>query len=80
MNKNSVFDEDLNYLRKSLIEHPLYNSMNSLSDIKKFMEIHVFAVGFYVIIKKSSNESNMYKYPWIPSQNSLTARLINEIV
>ena len=45
MDKNSVFfDDDLNYLRKSLIEHPLYNSMENLSDIKKFMEVHVYAV------------------------------------
>ena len=44
MDKNSsFFDEDLIDLRKSLIEHPLYNSMDNLNDIKKFMEIHVFA-------------------------------------
>ena len=82
MNKNSVFfDEDLNYLRKSLIEHPLYNSMNSLSDIKKFMEIHVFAVwDFMSLVKNLQMNLTCINTPWIPSQNSLTARLINEIV
>ena len=82
MDKNSVFfDKDLNYLRKSLIEHPLYNSMNSLSDIVKFMEVHVFAVwDFMSLVKNLQMNLTCINTPWIPSENSLTARLINEIV
>ena len=82
MNKNSVFfDDDLNYLRKSLIEHPLYNSMENLSDIKKFMEVHVYAVwDFMSLVKNLQMNLTCISTPWIPSENSLTARLINEIV
>ena len=82
MNKNSVFfDDDLNYLRKSLIEHPLYNSMTNLSDIKKFMEVHVYAVwDFMSLVKNLQMNLTCISTPWIPSENSLTARLINEIV
>lgn len=82
MDKNSVFfDKDLNYLRKSLIEHPLYNSMDNLSDIKKFMEVHVYAVwDFMSLVKNLQMNLTCISTPWIPSENSLTARLINEIV
>ena len=82
MDKNSVFfDENLNYLRKSLIEHPLYNSMDNLSDIKKFMEVHVYAVwDFMSLVKNLQMNLTCISTPWIPSENSLTARLINEIV
>ena len=82
MDKSSIFfDKDLNYLRKSLIEHPLYNSMNNLSDIVKFMEIHVFAVwDFMSLVKNLQMNLTCINTPWIPSENSLTARLINEIV
>ena len=82
MDKNSVFfDDDLNYLRKSLIEHPLYNSMENLSDIKKFMEVHVYAVwDFMSLVKNLQMNLTCISTPWIPSENSFTARLINEIV
>ena len=82
MDKNSsFFDEDLIDLRKSLIEHPLYNSMDNLNDIKKFMEIHVFAVwDFMSLVKNLQINLTCISTPWIPSKNSLTARLINEIV
>ena len=54
MKKGSVFfDEDLNYLRKSLVEHPLYNSMENLNDIKKFMEVHVYAVWDFMSLVKN---------------------------
>ena len=82
MDKNSVFfDENLNYLRKSLIEHPLYNSMDNLSDIKKFMEVHVYAVwDFMSLVKNLQMNLTCTSTPWVPPENSLTARLINEIV
>ena len=77
----NFFDKDLNVLRKSLIEHPLYNSMDNLSDIKKFMETHVFAVwDFMSLVKNLQMNLTCVSTPWIPSKNSLTARLINEIV
>ena len=82
MDKTSAFfDQDLNDLRKSLIEHPLYNSMENLSDIKKFMEVHVYAVwDFMSLVKNLQMNLTCVSTPWIPSENSLTARLINEIV
>lgn len=82
MDKTSAFfDQDLNDLRKSLIEHPLYNSMENLNDIKKFMEVHVYAVwDFMSLVKNLQMNLTCVSTPWIPSENSLTARLINEIV
>ena len=82
MEKNSdFFDEDLNKLRKSLIKHPLYNSMNNLSDIKKFMETHVFAVwDFMSLVKSLQINLTSVNIPWVPPEDGLTGRLINEIV
>ena len=82
METNSVFfDEELNNLRRLLIEHPLYNSMENLGDIRKFMEIHVFAVwDFMSLVKNLQMNLTCINTPWIPSKNTLTARLINEIV
>ena len=82
METNSVFfDEELNNLRRLLIEHPLYNSMENLGDIRKFMEIHVFAVwDFMSLVKNLQMNLTCINTPWIPSKNTSTARLINEIV
>ena len=82
METNSVFfDEELNNLRRLLIEHPLYNSMENLGGIRKFMEIHVFAVwDFMSLVKNLQMNLTCINTPWIPSKNTLTARLINEIV
>lgn len=74
-------DDKLTPLKHTLIEHPLYREINSIEDIRFFMEQHVFAVwDFMSLVKKLQAELTCTTTPWIPSQNPLAGRLINEIV
>ncbi|MES2627729.1 MAG: DUF3050 domain-containing protein [Bacteroidota bacterium] len=68
-------------LRKQLVEHPLYASINSLDDLQIFMEHHMFAVwDFMSILKALQNELTCTSIPWVPKGTPALRRLINEIV
>ncbi len=67
--------------RDILNTHPIYSSIKTISDLKIFMENHIFAVwDFMSILKSLQIELTCVKTPWIPKKNSHAARLINEIV
>lgn len=68
-------------LRKQLIEHPLYGSINSVDHLQIFMEHHMFAVwDFMSILKALQNELTCTSVPWVPKGTPALRRLINEIV
>ena len=72
---------ELRPLRKKLQQHPVYKSIDSITDIRLFMEQHVFAVwDFMSLLKQLQNELTCTEIPWRPSGHPLSARLINEIV
>jgi len=68
-------------LKKSLIEHPIYQKIDSLEALWLFMEHHVFPVwDFMSLLKVLQRELTSVDVPWMPVENSLGCRLINEIV
>ena len=71
----------LDEYRSVLVNHPLYNKIDSIDAIQRFMETHVFAVwDFMSLLKRLQLELTCASIPWIPVGNPTTRRLINEIV
>ena len=74
-------EKELYPLRKRLQNHKVYSSVHNLSDIRLFMEQHIFAVwDFMSLLKKLQNLLSCNSIPWRPSGYPAASRLINEIV
>jgi hypothetical protein len=68
-------------LRRQLVEHEMYRHIETLQDLRIFMENHVFAVwDFMSLLKSLQHHLTCVALPWIPRGDRLSRRLINEIV
>jgi hypothetical protein len=77
----SLLGESVDAQREQLIAHPLYNKINSLDDLRRFTEHHVFAVwDFMSLLKALQRLLTCTTLPWLPIGNGATRYLINEIV
>ena len=68
-------------LYSQLAAHPLYRSFHTIADVRTFMESHVFAVwDFMSLLKTLQRGLTCVEVPWLPTSDSSSRRLINEIV
>jgi len=67
--------------RQRLVEHPLYQRINTLDELQLFTEQHIFAVwDFMSLLKALQQQLTCTSLPWLPVGNAETRYLINEIV
>lgn len=68
-------------LRNELLEHPVYQVLDTPERMRQFMQLHVFAVwDFMSLLKALQRELTCVTVPWVPSAQSEAARFINDIV
>ncbi|PAV89754.1 hypothetical protein WR25_11218 isoform D [Diploscapter pachys] len=74
-------EKRLEPLRKKLEKHPLYAAVQSVDDLRYFMQNHVFAVwDFMSLLKVLQRHLTCVDIPWEPKGFRESRRLINEIV
>ena len=67
--------------RQLLLNNGLYFRLQTMADLRQFMEHHVFAVwDFMSLLKGLQRDLTCVELPWVPTANPATRRLINEIV
>jgi hypothetical protein len=68
-------------IRQEIIDHPIYETLNDLEDLRTFAEVHVFAVwDFMSLLKSLQRNLTCVDTPWVPVGSANTRFLINEIV
>lgn len=67
--------------KETLLQHPLYSKVQSIEDLHRFLESHVYAVwDFMSLLKALQSKLTCTTTPWFPTVNTETRYLINEIV
>lgn len=73
--------DSLTPLKEKLANHRIFERINSIDELKVFMEHHIFAVwDFMSLLKKLQKDLVPNGSPWIPNPNGNLVRFINEIV
>ena len=74
-------NKNIQSYKEEIVNHPLYSQLNTIDDVQKLMEIHVYAVwDFMSLLKGLQIELTCTKIPWKPIGENKTRRLINSIV
>jgi len=75
---NDAFIESL---RVKLEAHPIYAAVQTLDDLRVFMQHHVYSVwDFMSLIKYLQHEVAPARWPWTPGGDASVQRFINELV
>lgn len=73
--------KNLEVPREALLNHPIYQSIQSEEGLHVFMAYHVFAVwDFMSLLKSLQQKLSCVQVPWVPQGDPNLRRLINEIV
>ena len=73
--------ENIASTQEKLVNHKIYNRIESIDDLKLFMENHIYAVwDFMSLLKGLQTNLTCTNNPWTPVDNTEAARFINEIV
>ena len=68
-------------VREQLVTHPLYARIVTPDQLRRFMEMHVWAVwDFQSLLKAMQQKLTCTTVPWLPSADPEARRLANEIV
>lgn len=80
MNINTI-NSALAPQREKLLNHPLYERVKTVEDLRYFLEGHVYAVwDFMSLLKALQAKLTCTTVPWLPVGNPEIRYLINEIV
>jgi len=81
MHRVEALQQKLQPYYDRLAAHPLYRSLESVQDLRLFMQSHVFAVwDFMSLLKALQQALTCVAVPWLPSALPESRRLVNEIV
>jgi len=68
-------------LRNRLLEHQVYHSLQSVEDLRIFMEHHILAVwDFMLLLKTLQAKLTCVSVPWFPKGDPEIRKLVNEMV
>ena len=78
----SQFDpEFIRGLQARLDGHPIYGALETLDDLRVFMQHHVHSVwDFMSLIKFLQHQVAPARWPWVPGADAEVQRFINELV
>ncbi|MDP5067751.1 MAG: DUF3050 domain-containing protein, partial [Schleiferiaceae bacterium] len=65
--------------RDAILHHALYPKMQSLKEVRVFMEHHIYAVwDFMSLLKTLQRELTSVDTAWVPTEDRASRKLINE--
>lgn len=76
-----ITSETIASFKNALEDHPIYDAVSTVDDLKCFMEHHIYSVwDFMSLIKYLQSVVAPDSYPWLPQGDGSVRRFINELV